>query len=74
MMNKVEILGLIATTLITLSYAWTNVKTIRIVNIVGSLFFIAYGILLGAHSVWIANSICTIINVYKLYKGRNEKS
>ena len=66
--NPIEIVGLFATLMVTTSYISSKLSVVRIVNIVGSIAFIIYGAVLGAHSVWITNSVCLIINVYKLYK------
>ena len=69
-LNPVEILGLVGTILIFVAFFFNNIKWVRIVNSIGSVFFVIYGLLLGAHSVWILNGACIVLNVVKLIKKK----
>ena len=69
-----EIIGIIATLFVLLSFLFTSEKRIRQINIVGAVIFIVYGILITAHSVYILNGALIIIHIYKLYKGRERKT
>lgn len=65
-----EIIGIIATLFVLLSFLFTSEKRIRQVNIIGAAIFIIYGIIITAHSVYILNAALIIIHICKLYKGR----
>ena len=62
----VEFWGIIATIFVLISFLFNEEKYIRIVNIIGALIFVGYGIALQAHSVWILNGMLVIIHVIKL--------
>ena len=69
-----EILGIIATLFVLISFLFTNEKRIRQVNIVGAVLFVVYGIIIGAISVYILNGALILIHIFKLLKQkRNEK-
>ena len=68
-----EIIGIIATLFVLLSFLCSQEKRIRQVNIIGAAIFVVYGIVITAHSVYILNGALIIIHLYKLYKGRSEK-
>ena len=61
-----EIIGIIATTLIAMSFLSNNLKTIRILNTIGSIMMIIYGYLLNAYSTIILNIIVILINIRKI--------
>ena len=54
----------------------TDMYKLRIINSVGCLMFVIYGLNVGAYPVALANAIIIIINIYNVYKlrGMNEKS
>lgn len=64
----VELIGLCATTLVLISLCQSDTKKLRIINTIGSIVFVIYGLWKGALSVWILNAICAVVNVYKLIK------
>lgn len=64
----VEALGIIATIFVLLSFLFRAEKKIRIVNIIGAALFVAYGILMGALSVWLLNALLIIIHIYFLLR------
>ena len=68
-----EIIGIIATLFVLLSFLFTAEKRIRQINIIGAAIFIVYGIIIAAHSVYILNAVLVIIHIYKLYKGREKR-
>lgn len=43
-----ETTGMAATTLVFISFLFTDVKWIRMLNLVGSIFFVIYGFGIGA--------------------------
>ena len=64
----VEALGIIATIFVLLSFLFRAEKKIRIVNIIGAALFVAYGILMGALSVWLLHALLIIIHIYFLFR------
>lgn len=70
-MNKLELIGLVGSILIVFSmiFKTTNFKgtiLMRIINSVGSIFFIIYGFLLPAYSSALTNSILLVLNIIYL--------
>ena len=63
-----EILGLIATGFVLLSFLMNGEKQIRMMNIVGAVLFVVYGLGIGALSVWILNAVLIIIQIVKIMK------
>jgi len=62
-METVEIIGLAASVLVLISFLMREVRIIRIISIFGCIFWIVYGVWLGAWSVWILNSILIIVHI-----------
>ena len=71
-MEYVEYIGYIASAFVLLSFVMKNITTLRMVNIVGCSFFIAYGLLLPGVS-WpfvITNVAIVLVNTFYLLKRR----
>lgn len=69
----IEILGYIASGFVIFSLLMTKILRLRILNLVGSLFFIAYGILLRSIPIILTNLSITIVNVVQLSKLLRKK-
>jgi len=67
-----EIIGIIASLFILLSFLYNGEKQIRIVNIIGAVLFVIYGILISALSVYLMNGILIAIHIRKLFKLKKE--
>ena len=72
-MNIVEIVGYFAMTFLVLSFIPKQIVRIRVINLIGCLFFVAYGFMLQAWPVAISNGFVAIIQIYHLIKMRTEK-
>lgn len=81
-MSVIEIIGIIATIIIVISMCFntTTIKgnyLMRILNIIGSLVFVIYGLILPAYSTALLNGILVFINAYRLLmlivKQKNNK-
>ena len=74
--EPIELVGYGASILIAISLTMTDMYKLRIINSVGCLRFVIYGLNVGAYPVALANAIIIIINIYNVYKlrGMNEKS
>lgn len=64
-----EIIGIIASLFVLLSFVFKNQKTIRTINIIGATLFVVYGVLISAVSVWLLNGLLIFIHIYYLTKG-----
>lgn len=62
----IEALGILASVIILISFLFKNEKNIRLINILGAICFVAYGLLLGAFSVWFLNGALIAIHIYYL--------
>ena len=68
--SMVELIGIIATLFILLAFSLNDKKLIRLVDSIGALLFVIYGILINSLSVWLLNICLIIINLYKIKKNR----
>ncbi|MFA9431553.1 YgjV family protein [Egicoccus sp. AB-alg2] len=66
MPDVVELIGYLASGLIVLSLLMASVLRLRVVNLVGSAVFTAYGALIGSLPVVLTNGAIVCINVYYL--------
>lgn len=73
-MNWIEYVGIGATVLILISLTFSDTTKLRIFNTIGSVMFVIYGAYIGALSVWILNSVCAVVNIYKLLKNSKKFS
>lgn len=71
---NLEWLGIVASIVVVISCSFSNIKTLRTLNTVGSALFVVYGVALGSISVVLLNSICIVQNLYKLKKLKSENS
>ena len=68
-----EVVGYLASIVVLLSFLMKNVKTLRLVNTLGCMFFIAYGLLLQySIPIIVTNLAIVIVNAYYLIKLRKE--
>ena len=71
-----EVIGLIATSFVLLSFLMKRIEAVRIVNIIGAACFVIYGILIGSLSTWIMNGALIVIHIiylFRIFKGYKEK-
>jgi hypothetical protein len=61
-----EIIGYLASTIIAVSLLMKSLIRLRIINGIGALFFVVYGILIRAYPVAILNGIIVVIDIYYL--------
>lgn len=70
-----EVAGMIATTLVFISFLFTKIKWIRFLNLIGSIFFVIYGFGIGAFWTGFMNAGLVLVNLYhliKLQRGKND--
>jgi hypothetical protein len=71
MMNW-EIFGYIGTFLILYSFTIESVAKLRLVNTIGAIFWIIYGLGISANPTIVVNSSVIVIHLYWFYKHRKE--
>lgn len=70
----IELVGYSASLFIAISLMMTDIVKLRIINSIGCILFIIYGLNVGAYPVALANTIIIIINFYNLYKLKGMKA
>lgn len=63
-----EILGIVASALVLISFLMKNEKGIRKINIFGAFMFVIYGVCINAFSVWFLNGALCLVHMRRLYK------
>jgi hypothetical protein len=63
-----EIIGYIASLLVAISLMMSSVLRLRIINLIGAVFFTVYGLLIGAYPVAAMNFFVVVIDLYYLYQ------
>ncbi len=71
-MNYIEIVGYVASAFVLLSFVMKEMTKLRIVNIAGCGFFIAYGIMIPSWPVIITNAAIVCLNVFYLIKAESD--
>src|SRR5687768_8169256 len=64
--NSVEVIGYLGSMLVAISLTMKSLLRLRIINLIGGLFFTLYGLLLGAYPVAFLNGIIVCIDLYYL--------
>jgi preprotein translocase subunit SecF len=70
---NIEVLGIIATLFILASFVLSGESKIRSINIIGSILFVIYGIIIGSISVWLLNGALILVHIYKIIKLKKKK-
>lgn len=71
-MNWFELIGIAGTLFVLLSFLMKDLKKVRIINIIGAVLFVVYGILIKALSTWLLNLILIIVHIVYLMKEKNK--
>ncbi len=71
--STIELIGYAATAILVISFLPKNVQWVRVINLIGCLFFVAYGILLGwKYTLIISNGLIAIIQAVHLLRAKKE--
>ncbi len=65
--SYIEWIGYLASFFLLLSFLMRNLTTLRYINSLGCLFFVAYGLLLDSWPLIITNGAIVLINIYYLF-------
>jgi hypothetical protein len=69
----VELIGYLGSVLVAISLTMKSLLRLRIINLIGALFFTFYGVLLGAYPVAFLNGIIVCIDLYYLVQMWQQK-
>ena len=64
----IEILGIVASLFIIAAFMFKDVRIIRILDAVGAILYIIYGVLIRSFSNILLNGFLVAIQIYHLYK------
>ncbi|MCL2228644.1 MAG: hypothetical protein FWC00_02315 [Firmicutes bacterium] len=67
-MDLIEIIGFVAGAVVLISFLFKEILLIRSINIVGSLGFVVYAVLVGAWSVLALNAALAVLQVVYITK------
>ncbi|WP_051935858.1 YgjV family protein [Salegentibacter sp. Hel_I_6] len=65
--NLTEWIGYLASFFVAISFFMKNIIKLRVVNSLGCIFFVIYGILIDSWPVSITNGIIVAVNCYYLF-------
>lgn len=71
----IELLGIVASLFIILAFLFKDVKIIRILDTIGAILYIIYGVLIHSYANILLNGVLILIQVYRLIelkKGENK--
>ena len=64
----VEILGIVASLFVISAFLFKNVKIIRLLDAVGALLYVIYGILIHSYANILLNTVLIEVQIYHLHK------
>ncbi|MBC7878525.1 MAG: YgjV family protein [Anaerolineales bacterium] len=68
-----ELIGYAGSVLVAVSLMMKSLVRLRMINLVGALFFVIYGLLIGAFPVAFLNTLIVVVNVYYLTRMWKQK-
>jgi hypothetical protein len=68
MLNGTELFGYIASFFVAISLLMNGLLALRILNLIGAVSFVVYGLMLGSIPILITNAFITIVDVYYLIR------
>ncbi len=72
-MDTTELFGYLAMTFLVVSFLPTQVRKVRMINLIACALFIVYGVLLGFKwPLIISNAVVCIIQIYHLFLGNRK--
>ncbi len=70
-----DIIGYIGSAVVLLSFLMKDIVKLRVLNTIGCLIFVVYGVLLNfSVPIILTNSVIVLINVFFLMKRKENKS
>ena len=69
----VELFGILAGTLVLISFLMKSERQIRFINIIGCVIFVVYGIMISSVSVVVLNVGLTLVHIVKLSRKKEKE-
>lgn len=69
----IEILGIVASLFIILAFLFKDIRIIRILDTVGALLYVIYGILIQSSANIFLNTVLILIQIYRLIELKRNK-
>jgi len=66
-------IGVAASVFVVISFLFRNIRTIRLISIVGCIVFVVYGIMINALPIWALNGFLIFVHIFNLIKLRKNK-
>lgn len=67
-MDNIEIVGYMASFFVAVSLSMSNMTHLRLINLMGALLFVLYGVAIEAWPVVATNAYIAVMNMYFLNK------
>lgn len=67
-----EWLGIAGTLFIILAFAMNGERKIRVLDLIGALLFVVYGVTIHSFSTVLLNVVLVVVQAYKLLRRRSE--
>jgi Flp pilus assembly protein protease CpaA len=71
MINMIEIFGYISMVVVLISTMMKDMKRLRIINSIGCLMFVIYGLYMQTYPIVAMNIVVILIHLWRLYKGES---
>ena len=68
----IELLGIVASLFIISAFLFKDVKTIRILDSIGALLYVIYGIFIHSYANILLNSVLVIIQIIRIIQLKKE--
>lgn len=69
----IEVLGIMASLFIILAFLFKDIRIIRILDTIGALLYVIYGILIYSWANIFLNTILILIQIYRLIELKRNK-
>lgn len=70
---SIELLGYMATFFVATSFLFKSIVHLRIVNSIGDVLFVIYGLIIATYPVALLNAFLVLVNLYQLYRLKKEQ-
>lgn len=68
-MSWIDILGYVASAFVAASFLFSSMVKLRIVNLIGCITFVVYGVFIDSMPVILTNAFISCVNIYQLSKA-----
>jgi hypothetical protein len=68
-----EVIGHIGSVLVVISLLMQSLRKLRIINLVGAVFFALYGLLIDSSPIFVVNAVIILIDIWWLWRMSQER-